>query len=93
MARLLRARIARHTARAEVFASAYLTAAMRGDLIACQYFREKRDEAAHLRDQLQLHVQQLETREPWFQQRHVVARFALLAVLIFWCGVFLSFHN
>lgn len=29
----------------------------------------------------------------WFYQRHIVARFALLAVLIFWFGVFLSFHN
>lgn len=29
----------------------------------------------------------------WFSQRHIVARFALLAVLIFWFGVFLSFHN
>jgi hypothetical protein len=60
MTRLLRARIARHTARAEVFASAYLAAAMRGDLIACQYFREKRDEAAHVRDQLREYLNRIE---------------------------------
>lgn len=93
MARLLRARIARHAARAEVFASAYTAAALRGDFLSCGYFRQQRDQAAYLRDQLQARLQEVEGREPWFHQRHIVWRFAVLFTLIFWFGVFLSFHN